>query len=455
MSINPFPSSLKSSEGSKSTTVGCGTGGGREGGSFNHHDERSGTLCSSWVNRLHRRRAAPPPPARRKLPFTEDPGAPINVGDGDGVVSYDKHTTSTDESRTATSISNLNSSFFARRYPSLFERSPAGVLPPRSPRIAYNDGGDRSFCGFGPYRIRSRSAPIPRGGHRGRRDDDGERNLGRRDHGEGGVCFPPFRRMHRLGEESDGERGKLGSRLGRQLGSVHADIKVDQGNVFFPSRRTSDVHNQVKLSPFFQFPPSFYCDCSIDKSKGTTAHPLMDGGNTKILDNRNQMRPPSNENWNPPLPISCFPSREVIDDFSSSRSYEEQVPVDPWCASDSLLHVSRIRGEFCREFYFALRILGAHLGDGAEAAAPTGTSYVTGKHRAGNEIFEKLGALGTITNLVVYLTTVFHLRSITTATIVNVFNGTTNLAPLLGGFLADTYLGRYATLGLASLASQL
>ncbi|RRT64360.1 hypothetical protein B296_00025255 [Ensete ventricosum] len=87
----------------------------------------------------------------------------------------------------------------------------------------------------------------------------------------------------------------------------------------------------------------------------------MDGGNTKILDNRNQMRPPSNENWHPPLPISCFPSREVIDDFSSSRSYEEQVPVDPWCASDSLLHVSRIRG--------------AHLGDGAEAAAPTGTSY--------------------------------------------------------------------------------
>ncbi|CAL9147868.1 unnamed protein product [Musa hybrid cultivar] len=74
---------------------------------------------------------------------------------------------------------------------------------------------------------------------------------------------------------------------------------------------------------------------------------------------------------------------------------------------------------------------------------------------AGNEIFEKLGALGTITNLVVYLTAVFHLRSITTATIVNVFNGTTNLAPVLGAFLADTYLGRYATLGLASVASQL
>ncbi|XP_064977730.1 protein NRT1/ PTR FAMILY 2.11-like [Musa acuminata AAA Group] len=73
----------------------------------------------------------------------------------------------------------------------------------------------------------------------------------------------------------------------------------------------------------------------------------------------------------------------------------------------------------------------------------------------GNEIFEKLGALGTITNLVVYLTAVFHLRSITTATIVNVFNGTTNLAPVLGAFLADTYLGRYATLGLASVASQL
>ncbi|CAL9134195.1 unnamed protein product [Musa textilis] len=70
------------------------------------------------------------------------------------------------------------------------------------------------------------------------------------------------------------------------------------------------------------------------------------------------MRPPSNENWHTPLPISCFPSREVVDDFSSSRSYEEHTPVDPWRASDSAQQVSRSRG--------------AHLRDGA---APIRTSY--------------------------------------------------------------------------------
>ncbi|RZR90383.1 hypothetical protein BHM03_00018274 [Ensete ventricosum] len=68
----------------------------------------------------------------------------------------------------------------------------------------------------------------------------------------------------------------------------------------------------------------------------------------------------------------------------------------------------------------------------------------------GNETFEKLGTLGTSANLLVYLTTVFHMKSVAAATLVTVFNGTTSLTPLLGAFLADTYLGRYATLGAAS-----
>ncbi|WOL15243.1 protein NRT1/ PTR FAMILY 2.11-like [Canna indica] len=73
----------------------------------------------------------------------------------------------------------------------------------------------------------------------------------------------------------------------------------------------------------------------------------------------------------------------------------------------------------------------------------------------GNETFEKLGALGTIGNLVVYFTTVFHIPSVATATMVNAFNATSNFAPLLGAFLADTYYGRYATIGIGSIASQL
>ncbi|XP_021733770.1 protein NRT1/ PTR FAMILY 2.11-like [Chenopodium quinoa] len=71
----------------------------------------------------------------------------------------------------------------------------------------------------------------------------------------------------------------------------------------------------------------------------------------------------------------------------------------------------------------------------------------------GNETFEKLGAIGTLSNLLVYLTTVFNMKTITATTLITVFNGTTNFATLLGAFLSDTYFGRYTTLGFATIAS--
>jgi peptide/histidine transporter 3/4 len=71
----------------------------------------------------------------------------------------------------------------------------------------------------------------------------------------------------------------------------------------------------------------------------------------------------------------------------------------------------------------------------------------------GNETFEKLGTLGTSSNLLVYLTTVFNMNTITATNFVNVFNGTCNFGTLLGAFLSDTYFGRYKTLGFASISS--
>ncbi|GLT52062.1 hypothetical protein SLA2020_254240 [Shorea laevis] len=71
----------------------------------------------------------------------------------------------------------------------------------------------------------------------------------------------------------------------------------------------------------------------------------------------------------------------------------------------------------------------------------------------GNETFERLGAIGTLANLLIYLTTVFNLKSITAATMINIFNGTTNFGTLIGAFLCDTYFGRYKTLGFAICAS--
>ncbi|XP_022988358.1 protein NRT1/ PTR FAMILY 2.9-like [Cucurbita maxima] len=71
----------------------------------------------------------------------------------------------------------------------------------------------------------------------------------------------------------------------------------------------------------------------------------------------------------------------------------------------------------------------------------------------GNETFEKLGAIGTLANLLIYLTSVFNMKSITAATLLNIFNGCTNLVTLLGAFLCDTYFGRYKTVGFSIVAS--
>ncbi|XVE57012.1 hypothetical protein DITRI_Ditri04bG0057700 [Diplodiscus trichospermus] len=71
----------------------------------------------------------------------------------------------------------------------------------------------------------------------------------------------------------------------------------------------------------------------------------------------------------------------------------------------------------------------------------------------GNETFEKLGTTGSLMNILVYLTTVFNMKSITATNLVNIFSGTSNFATLIGAFVSDTYFGRYKTLGFASVAS--
>ncbi|KVH98739.1 Proton-dependent oligopeptide transporter family [Cynara cardunculus var. scolymus] len=71
----------------------------------------------------------------------------------------------------------------------------------------------------------------------------------------------------------------------------------------------------------------------------------------------------------------------------------------------------------------------------------------------GNETFEKLGTIGTSANLLVYLTTVFNMKSLAAVNLINVFNGTCNFGTLFGAFLSDTYFGRYNVIGFASISS--
>lgn len=69
--------------------------------------------------------------------------------------------------------------------------------------------------------------------------------------------------------------------------------------------------------------------------------------------------------------------------------------------------------------------------------------------------FEKIGTIGTLANLMVYLSTVFNMKNITAAMVINIFNGTSNIAPLLGAFLSDSHFGRYKILAFASISSLL
>ncbi|KAH0736655.1 hypothetical protein KY285_012362 [Solanum tuberosum] len=66
----------------------------------------------------------------------------------------------------------------------------------------------------------------------------------------------------------------------------------------------------------------------------------------------------------------------------------------------------------------------------------------------GTELSERICVMGISMNLVTYLVGDLHLPSSDSANIVTNFMGTLNLLALLGGFLADAKLGRYATISI-------
>ncbi|MFS7975431.1 putative proton-dependent oligopeptide transporter family [Helianthus anomalus] len=67
------------------------------------------------------------------------------------------------------------------------------------------------------------------------------------------------------------------------------------------------------------------------------------------------------------------------------------------------------------------------------------------------EICERLAYYGISTNLVVYLTTELHEGTVKSSNNVTNWVGTVWMTPILGAFIADTYLGRYWTFMIASL----
>ncbi|XP_022730417.1 LOW QUALITY PROTEIN: protein NRT1/ PTR FAMILY 6.2-like [Durio zibethinus] len=73
----------------------------------------------------------------------------------------------------------------------------------------------------------------------------------------------------------------------------------------------------------------------------------------------------------------------------------------------------------------------------------------------GIEICERLSTMGIAVNLVTYLVGTMHLPSSTSANVVTDFMGTSFLLCLLGGFLADSFLGRYKTIAIFAIIQTL
>ncbi|PIN20482.1 H+/oligopeptide symporter [Handroanthus impetiginosus] len=83
-------------------------------------------------------------------------------------------------------------------------------------------------------------------------------------------------------------------------------------------------------------------------------------------------------------------------------------------------------------------------------------AHKTGKWKAcaflvGYEAFERMAFYGVASNLVVYLTTQLHEDTVSSVRNVNNWSGTVWITPIIGAYVADSYLGRFWTFTISSL----
>lgn len=69
----------------------------------------------------------------------------------------------------------------------------------------------------------------------------------------------------------------------------------------------------------------------------------------------------------------------------------------------------------------------------------------------GNEAFEKMATFGLSPNMTLYLMNEYHLEMTSVSNVLFMWSAATNFMPLFGAFIADSYLGRFLTIGCGSI----
>ncbi|KAF1872698.1 hypothetical protein Lal_00016535 [Lupinus albus] len=89
--------------------------------------------------------------------------------------------------------------------------------------------------------------------------------------------------------------------------------------------------------------------------------------------------------------------------------------------------------------------------NGQPAIRSKSGSWKSARFIIGVEVAERIAFYGIQTNLISYLTGPLHQTMVTAAENVNIWSGTASLLPLFGAYIADSHLGRYTTIIIASL----
>ncbi|KAL5850460.1 hypothetical protein ACOSQ3_008512 [Xanthoceras sorbifolium] len=72
-----------------------------------------------------------------------------------------------------------------------------------------------------------------------------------------------------------------------------------------------------------------------------------------------------------------------------------------------------------------------------------------------NEAFERVASFGLSPNMIFYLKTQYNMETTTATNLILIWSAVTNILPVVGAIIADSYVGRYPMIGFGSIASLL